>query len=155
MNLASGATILLLALCLALLGWWLAARMTAWRRSAHARRRARIAQAGEQGAAALLEQHGYAIVAGQTRHHVTYLVDEVPHHAVLQCDYVVARDGIVFVAEVKTGDLAPQLQTAATRRQLLEYQVAFAVPGIVLIDMARGTCAEVRFALPAVRGAMA
>ena len=152
MNLANGTAILLLALGVALLGHWLAARINAWRRSANAKRRARIAQAGEQDAAAVLEQHGYVIVAGQTRHTVHYRVQAEAYQASLQCDYVVSRDGVLFIAEVKTGDLAPQLQTAATRRQLLEYQVAFGVPGIVLVDMTRGTCAEVRFALPAPTG---
>lgn len=69
--------------------------------------------------------------------------------AILQCDYVVERDGELLVAEVKTGAIATQLSTAATRRQMLEYQVAFGVPGIVLVDMERGTCAEVRFTLRA------
>lgn len=147
--LSNRAAVLLLALALAVMGWLLAAHVAAWRRSAKAKHRARVAQAGEQGAAALLEQHGYVIVAGQTRHLVHYTVDARQCQASLQCDYVVSRDGLLLIAEVKTGDLAPHLQTAATRRQLLEYQVAFGVPGIVLVDMARGTCAEVRFALPA------
>ena len=38
------------------------------------------------------------------------------------------------MAEVKTGTYAPRLETAATRRQLLEYGVAFDVDGVLLVD---------------------
>lgn len=35
---------------------------------------------------------------------------------------------------MKTGKLAPRLDHAATRRQLLEYRVAFGVDGVLLVD---------------------
>lgn len=128
-------------------GLWRAARLIeSWRRVIAARRRARIALHGQRDAAGVLTAHGYEIIAGQTRHQLVYQVERNAYVATLQCDYVVRRDGELWIAEVKTGRAAPQLSTAATRRQLLEYQVAFGVPGIVLVDMEQGTCAEVRFA---------
>jgi hypothetical protein len=57
------------------------------------------------------------------------------------------------VAEVKTGTLAPRIETATTRRQLLEYRVAFAVDGVLLVDADAGTVRRVEFPLPLARPA--
>ena len=56
-----------------------------------------------------------------------------------------------LVAEVKTGEAAPSLATAATRRQLLEYHVAFAVDGVLLVCPERGAIHRIEFSLPAAR----
>ena len=113
-----------------------------------ARRRARVALAGEARAEALLADAGFAILDRQVAHTWQIAVDDDVHEAALRCDFLVARDGQRWVAEVKTGDLAPSLTTAATRRQLLEYQVAYAAAGVALVDASAGTVREVRFALP-------
>ncbi len=113
-----------------------------------ARRRARVALAGEARAEALLADAGFAVLDRQVAHTWQIAVDDDVHEAALRCDFLVARDGQRWVAEVKTGDLAPSLTTAATRRQLLEYQVAYAAAGVALVDASAGTVREVRFALP-------
>jgi hypothetical protein len=56
----------------------------------------------------------------------------------VRADYVVALEGKRYVAEVKTGTFAPRIETSATRRQLLEYSVAFDVDGILLVDADAG-----------------
>ncbi len=53
----------------------------------------------------------------------------------------------MLVAEVKTGERAPSLTTAATRRQLLEYAVAYGADGVLLVDPEAGAIREVDFAL--------
>jgi len=63
----------------------------------------------------------------------------------LRADYLVERGGELLVAEVKTGEEAPSLETAATRRQLLEYHVAFAVDGVLLVSPEQGTIQRVAF----------
>jgi hypothetical protein len=57
--------------------------------------------------------------------------------AVVTCraDLLVRRDGELFVAEVKTGALAPDPTRPATRRQLLEYAMVFDVAGVLLVDI--------------------
>jgi hypothetical protein len=50
-----------------------------------------------------------------------------------------------LVAEVKSGKIAASLACAATRRQLLEYRLAYDVDGVMLVDMAAGRVHEVRF----------
>lgn len=54
----------------------------------------------------------------------------------LRADLLVRQGARRFVADVKTGAEAPKITTAATRRQLLEYRVAYAVDGVLLVDMA-------------------
>jgi hypothetical protein len=116
-------------------------------RSMTARRRARVALAGESAAEELLAAAGFTVVDRQVAHVWHVAIDDDLHETALRCDYLVARDGERWVAEVKTGDLAPSLATAATRRQLLEYQVAYAAAGVALVDATAGVVHEVRFAL--------
>ena len=135
---------------LVLARWW-----RAWRGSRRARVRAARAMAGESGAVELLRDAGYTIVAAQARIWWSPMVDGEPHQLELRADYLVEQDGALLVAEVKTGEEAPRLSTAATRRQLLEYQVAFATAygaeGVLLVCPEAGTIHRVEFPLPARR----
>jgi hypothetical protein len=90
----------------------------------------------------------FTIVARQARTSWAPLVDGEPHETELRADYLVEARGERFVAEVKTGDEAPRLETAATRRQLLEYHVAFAVDGVLLVCPELGTIHRVEFPAP-------
>lgn len=119
-------------------------------RSRTARRRARLALAGEARAEQLLADAGFVVVERQVAHVWHVAIDDDVHETALRCDFVVSRAGERWVAEVKTGDLAPSLATAATRRQLLEYQVAYAAAGVALVDASAGTVHEVRFPLAGV-----
>jgi hypothetical protein len=118
-----------------------------------ARGRAARARAGEDAAAALLRRAGYRIVAEQARTWWTPRIDGEPHRTELRADYLVEADGELLVAEVKTGDAAPSLATAATRRQLLEYHVAFAVDGVLLVCPERGAIHRIEFPFNAAGGA--
>jgi hypothetical protein len=142
----------LLVACLlvgALIALVLARTMRSWRGSRRARVRAARAGEGESDAVGLLEAAGYRIVAKQARAWWTPTIDGEPHETELRADYLVEADGALFVAEVKTGDAAPDLSTAATRRQLLEYEIAFSVAlgatGVLLVIPERGTIHRVQF----------
>jgi ABC-type sugar transport system substrate-binding protein len=132
----------------ALVALVLARWLRAWRGTFVAKRRARRAGAGEDDAAGLLRRAGFTIVAKQARTWWTPMVDGEPHETELRADYLVEAAGELFVAEVKTGDEAPQLTTAATRRQLLEYHVAFGADGVLLVCPERGAIHRVEFPLP-------
>lgn len=116
-------------------------------RSRAARRTGRIAVEGEREGAVLLARAGYVVIDRQVSHEVIVEVDGEPYAARLRCDYLVERRGKVWVAEIKTGEAAPSLTNPATRRQLLEYQVAYGVAGVVLVDATAATVHEVRFDL--------
>ncbi|HUJ59814.1 MAG TPA: PD-(D/E)XK nuclease family protein [Kofleriaceae bacterium] len=139
--------IVLVALAAAIVALWLARAVRRWRGSYRARRRAARAIAGEDRAAALLERAGFRIVARQVRTAWRPTLDGEPVELELRADYLVERAGESFVAEVKTGRDAPALETAATRRQLLEYHVAFAA-GVLLVVPERGAIHEVEFPGP-------
>jgi hypothetical protein len=119
-----------------------------WRGSWRARRRAARAGAGEDDAAVLLRRAGFRIVARQARTCWAPTVDGEPLETELRADYLVEAHGELLVAEVKTGDEAPSLATAATRRQLLEYCVAFDVDGVLLVCPERGSIHRIEFPLP-------
>jgi len=143
------AEIVIVALVAAIVALWLAARWRGWRGSRRAKVRAARAMAGEDDAAELLEAAGFTIVAVQPRLTWTVLVDDVPNPVELRADYLVSIDDERYVAEVKTGDDAPKLSTAATRRQLLEYHVAFGVDGVLLVSPEAGTIQRVEFPITA------
>jgi hypothetical protein len=106
------------------------------------------ARRGEKEARALLVAHGYDVLGEQVTTTYTIEVDREPIAITLSADYLVRRGGRRFVAEVKTGEVAPRIETRATRRQLLEYRVAFDAAGVLLVDMGERTVREVVFPLP-------
>ena len=119
-----------------------------WARASRAwalRDRAARGADGEVRAEKLLRAAGYAIVARQATGSWTVHADGAPLEVDLRADYLVARDGRRFVAEVKTGRLAPRLETAATRRQLLEYRFAFDVDGVLLVDADAARVSAIEF----------
>jgi Holliday junction resolvase-like predicted endonuclease len=121
-------------------GWW-----KAWRRSRRARRRGARAVAGERAAEALLAAAGYRVLDRQVALDWTIAVGEEDVVIALRADLIVADGDRVLVAEVKTGDAAPMISTPATRRQLLEYLVAFDADGVLLVDVEAGALAEIDF----------
>lgn len=136
--LAIGAAVVLL---LAAVARWARAR----NRSRLARRRGARAVAGEEEALALLDELGYRVRERQATRSWRLATSDGEVDVELRVDYVVERDGRALVAEVKTGQSAPSLTNAATRRQLLEYRIAYPVDGALLVDVEGGRVVEVEF----------
>jgi hypothetical protein len=99
----------------------------------------------ERRSARLLEDCGYDVLASQVETSYELLVNGKPSDVTLRADYLVIREGRQFVAEVKSGKVAPRIDTAATRRQLLEYLVAFQADGVLLVDGETRQVHEVTF----------
>ena len=137
--------LLLVALAAAAIALWFARAWRRWRGSWRARVRAARAGRGEDAAADLLEDAGYRVLGRQVRVVWAPVVDGEPAPIELRADYLVEKAGEQLVAEVKTGEEAPSIQAAATRRQLLEYRVAFAVDGVLLVCPERGAIHRVEF----------
>jgi hypothetical protein len=112
-----------------------------WRRTWRTRRAFRR----ERDASRVLEGAGFRIDAVQPALDWRVWVDDEPRDIELRADYLVSRDGCCYVAEVKTGNRAPRIETAATRRQLLEYATAYDADGVLLVDMERRRISEIRF----------
>ncbi len=125
------------ALTLALLGalalWWRArtriARANRWRQ--------RGARVGEEAAEQLLGDAGFRVLDRQVTTTWTMWVDGEPVEVRCRADLLVEqrRTRSRYVAEVKTGSRAPDPTNPQTRRQLLEYRLAFDVDGVLLVDM--------------------
>jgi hypothetical protein len=121
------------AAAVAVLSALLARRWHAWRQAAVAGARARHGLAAEERAAELLDQRGFEVLDGRPSARWTVVRDGVVHEVTLRGDYLVQRRGRRYLAEVKTGDGADVFGNAATRRQLLEYLMAFDVDGVLLV----------------------
>jgi hypothetical protein len=117
----------------------------AWYGRFRLRRRWARARKIERQASLLLADLGYQVLDSQVETTYTLLVDGEPSTVKLRADYLVSRAGRRFVAEVKSGQAAPRLDTAATRRQLLEYWAVFQVDGILLVDGEARQVYEVTF----------
>ncbi len=109
------------------------------------RRRARIAYTGESNAGALLTERGYEVVDRQVMRPWPVRVGEQLVEIELRVDYLVRRRGRLYVADAKTGRLAPSLRHGATRRQLLEYLIAYQADAALLVDMQSHRILEVDF----------
>lgn len=124
-----------------------------WIGRARRRRRARLrgerAARGESEAAWLLAQLGYTVEAAQASTVWSITCNDQVHDIPLRADLIVSRHGARYVAEVKTGREAPRVTTAATRRQLLEYRLAYDVDGVLLVDAEAREVTRVEFPLPA------
>ena len=117
--------------------------------------RARRAVDGELRAEPMLRQAGYEEIDRQVRGGWTVYSDGEPLAIGLRADLLVMRrrDARRYVAEVKTGRLAPRLDHAATRRQLLEYRMAFGVDGVLLVDAEAGRVVVVEIGDQGTKGA--
>ncbi len=132
---------------LALVVLSLVRRWRGWRASLIARRRGARAGRGERDAELLLERLGYEVVERQACVEWAIACDGEDHFVELRADLLVERGGQRYVAEVKTGISAPLLTNPATRRQRLEYFVAYGVESILLVDVEADVVREIRFPL--------
>jgi hypothetical protein len=100
----------------------------------------------ESRAVELARRKGYRIVGTQVPGTVTVIVDGRPRVLDVRADMLLERGFRRFIAEVKTGRIAPDPTSSATRRQLLEYAHAFDADGLLLFDMEKERIHEIRFA---------
>lgn len=118
--------------------------LRALRRRRHTRR-ARRAVAAERDAERVLERAGYRVEATQLAVAWPVTCGGQTTEYGLRADYLVSRNGQRYIAEVKHGAVVTQLSHGATRRQLLEYQLAYEVQGVLLVDMSRRQVHAVEF----------
>jgi hypothetical protein len=137
-------------LVVALLGAAAALRVRRAVTSRTSSRRTRHGLAAERAAERLLARSGYRVVERRLAGSYVLQIDGAPQAVKLYADFLVTRGGRELLAEVKTGD-ATHLGHADTRRQMLEYQLAFGVEALLLVDADAGTISEVAFPLAAPR----
>ncbi len=115
------------------------------------RRRDRAA-IGEREASSLLTAAGWEVLEVQPTCRWTLLVDGVETEVESRADFLVRRDGRLWIADAKSGRRPISAAAPAIRRQLLEYLIAFEVDGVLLVDCERGAVVRVGFPLSPERG---
>jgi hypothetical protein len=115
------------------------------RPSVRSRGRNLRAQAGERRAEKVLARRGFVVVERQARRSWRLRIDGEEFQTELRADLLVRKDGLLYVAEVKTGRIAVDPAFPATRRQLLEYFLAFSPDGLLLVDPEAESVVEVGF----------
>lgn len=128
-----------------LVGVQIGRSQVAWTTRRRMRRQQHRALRAECDAARLLEALDYRVLQEQATTTYCIEVDGEPVPVEVRADYLVTREGCTYVAEVKSGEQAPSIQHANTRRQLLEYALAYAVDGTLLVDMEASAVHAVTF----------
>jgi len=118
--------------------------LKAWQ-SSRSRKRLKRARKGEAEAVRFLEERGYTVIEAQKKKTIITWINGKPRRNRLSADYYVKKGGRTYVAEVKTGRKGIRPALAGTRRQLLEYYLAFKPHGILLVDMEKGCLHEIGF----------
>ena len=136
-------------LLLLALGLVLGLLLSRWLRGRSSRTRNRVAQLGEADAERILEKAGFRVVERQARARWSMDVDGEPVEVDVRVDLLVQRRGRRYVAEVKTGERAPDPTHPPTRRQLLEYALVFDAREVLLVDVPAREIRAVAF--PALR----
>jgi len=101
----------------------------------------------EKAAEKILTRNGYAIIDVQKSKPLLVTIGDKIHRYVVRIDYLVRKRGKVYVVEVKSGEKIPYITNRETRRQMLEYYLAFQPRGILLLNMKNKSISEVRFQL--------
>lgn len=115
------------------LGVWLGSRVRrSWMRRQLARRWSR-ARRGEEQARGWLERNGFTVLDEQVNRPSFLIVDGEESPFTVRADYLVERNGVRAVVEVKTGAVADP-SSRGTRRQILEYAWVYGVSEVYLFD---------------------
>lgn len=128
-------------ICMLACGWWWAS--TRIRRGNM--RRGRAARQAESDAERLLRAKGFRVEDRQATRTFDIDVDGEPVEVMCRADLLVRRRRRRYVAEVKSSGRTSNPAHPDTRRQLLEYRLAFDVDGVLLVDMAQRNVVEVGF----------
>jgi hypothetical protein len=122
--------------------WHLLSR---WYRRNRLRHRFSRAQKKEAEAAHILREYGYNILGSQVEGSITLVQDGEALSAPLRADYWVEKRGRSFIAEAKSGNKVTNVLDRGTRRQLLEYLLAYEVDGVLLVNTEERIVSEVNF----------
>lgn len=99
----------------------------------------------EKDAEKYLKKKGFTILETQKSKPIHITIGDKIHQYLIRIDYLVKRNGRIYVVEVKSGDKSPYITNRDTRRQMLEYYLAYKPSGILLLNMKNKNLSEVKF----------
>ena len=120
-------------------------KISNWLRTRRLRKRFSKSRQAEKEAEKILRKNGYAIIDAQKSKPLLITMGDKIHRYLVRIDYLVRKRGKVFVVEVKSGEKIPYITNRETRRQMLEYYLAYQPCGILLLNMKNKNISEVKF----------
>lgn len=99
---------------------------------------------GEKNARKLLKNNGYKIISAQHKMQGFLYENKKKVFFEVRPDYLVEKNDITYIAEVKTG-LSALIGERNTRRQLLEYSKLFNSNKVLLVDLTRNKIKTIEF----------
>jgi Holliday junction resolvase-like predicted endonuclease len=114
-------------------GVWLGSRVRRFWMRRRLARQWRRARRGEEHARGWLERNGFTVLDEQVNQPAFLIVNGEESPFTVRADYLVERNGVRAVVEVKTGAVADP-SSRGTRRQILEYAWVYGVSEVYLFD---------------------
>jgi len=120
-------------------------KISNWLRVKRLRKRFSKSRQAEKEAEKILKKNGYAIIDAQKSKPLLITIGDKIHRYLVRIDYLARKRGRVYVVEVKSGEKIPYITNRETRRQMLEYYLAYHPSGILLLNMKNKSISEVKF----------
>jgi len=120
-------------------------KISNWLRTKRLRKRFSKSRQAEKEAEKILKRNGYAIIDAQKSKPLLVTIGDKVHHYLVRIDYLARKKGKIYVVEVKSGEKIPYITNRETRRQMLEYYLAYQPSGILLLNMKNKSISEVKF----------
>ena len=99
---------------------------------------------GEINSIKLLKKKGYKVLDEQIRLNGYFFIDDALNKFELRPDLLVEKEGIKYIAEIKTGDVANPVNRNC-RRQLHEYSYYSGHDVVLLVDPIKKTIKKINF----------
>jgi len=120
-------------------------KISNWLRAKRLRKRFSKSRQAEKEAEKILRKNGYTVIDAQKSKPLLITIGDKIHRYLVRIDYLVRKGGKAFVVEVKSGEKIPYITNRETRRQMLEYYLAYQPCGILLLNMKNKSISEVKF----------
>lgn len=120
-------------------------KISNWLRTKRLKQRFSKSRQAEKEAEKILRKKGYVIIEVQKCKPLLITIGDKIHRYLVRIDYLVRKRGKVYVVEVKSGEKIPYITNRETRRQMLEYYLAYQPSGIILLNMKNKSISEVKF----------
>ena len=136
--------VLVVALICALLLIWLGWKIRLWWKNFLFMLLRRRGRRGERAAVRLLKRKGYKILQEQIKLSGHIFIDDALEKFELRPDFLIEKEGVQYIAEIKTGESANP-SNRYTRRQLHEYSYYSGNDVILLVDPIKNLIKKVSF----------
>jgi Holliday junction resolvase-like predicted endonuclease len=113
-----------------------------------AKQRSFTSKRAEKTAEKWLKRNGFQITEKQQSRPLIIQTGKIRHRYLIRTDFLVRKGGRKYIVEVKSGQKNSHITNRDTRRQLLEYFLAYQSYGIILFDMEHKKFSEIKFLLP-------